>query len=235
MGSARAGARAGAASGLFFSGVTAGINTLVLLADKSQIISTFATSPSTCPISGATNSTIAAQRCFSNLLTAAIPFFFFSLLAISLLGAIFFGIYFEFIPGRSYLRKALLLALVVLVVLLNIAIPVAATVQQEILMIVVELVTAVGYAVILARLYRRYTREVEFQSVDPSKIKIMIGNRDQTGKKRTYPLNAKQVVSVTAEGRPFKGWVVSGGVSVDDSRARQTEMTVVGDGLLKAT
>jgi hypothetical protein len=42
-------------------------------------------------------------------------------------------------------------------------------------------------------------------------------------------------VEVSAEGRQFRGWLVSGGVSVGDSKTSVTTMKVLGDGLLKAT
>ncbi len=235
MGSARAGAKAGVITSLYFSGAAVALNATVLLAFKSQVLASLAASAANCSQSGPASQAGTAQFCFSSLFTSALPVFFIGLLAISFLASIFFGVYFELIPGKSYLRKALLVSLVMLVVMLNLVLPLAGDGQQELLMITFEVALAVGYSVATARLYRRFTREVEFQSSDPSKLKVMLGRRDQTGKKRTFSVNSTQAVQASAEGRRFRGWLVSGGVSVEDSKSPITAMKVLGDGLLKAT
>jgi len=219
LGSARAGAMAGVIAGLYFSSAAVVLNAIVLLAFKSQVLAALANSSTT----------------FSSLFTSALPFLFVGLLVISFLASLFFGVYFEVIPGRSCLRKALLVSLVMLVVMLNLVLPIAADGQEELLMMAFEVALAMGYAVMSARLYQRFTREVEFQSSDPSKLKVMLGRRDQTGKKRTFSVGSTQSVQVSTEGRQFKGWVVSGGVTVEDPKSQVTTMKVLGDGLLKAT
>ncbi len=207
LGSAQAGAKAGAIAGLFFSGAAVAANIVVL-------------------------------GTLSDQLAAGIPAIEESLIelfAISFLFGVIFGVYFESVPGRSYLRKALLIGLIMLVAVLNLVLPVVTDPLQEFLMIIAELAFAIGYAIISARLYRRYTREVQFESVDPAKLKIMVRKRDQTGKKKTFSLNATESIEVSAEGRRFKGWLVSGGVTVGDAKSGSTDIRVTGDGLLKAT
>jgi hypothetical protein len=234
LGSARAGAKAGAITGLYFSGAAVALNAVVLLAFKSQVLSALGTGSSTCSQIGPASQAGTELFCYSSLFTSALPTFFVGLLAISFIASVFFGVYFEFVPGRSYLRKALLVSLVMLVVMLNFVLPIAGDGQQELLMITFEVVLAVGYAVISSRLYRRFTREVEFQSTDPSKLKVMLGKRDQTGKKRTYSIGSTQEVTASPEGRQFRVWLVSGGVTVGDPRNPTTTIKVLGDGLLKA-
>jgi len=207
LGSARAGARVGAIAGLFFSGAAVASNVVVLWALSDQLAA---------GISPIEESLV-------------------GLFAISFLFGVIFGVYFESIPGRSYLRKALLIGLIMLVAVLNLVLPVVTDALQETLMIAAELAFAIGYAIISARLYRRYTREVQFESVDPAKLKILVRKRDQTGKKKTFSLNATESVEVSAEGRRFKGWLVSGGVTVGDAKSESTDIRVTGDGLLKAT
>jgi len=235
LGSAQAGAKAGVFASLYFSGAAVALNAIVLVVFKSQVLAALETSSTTCSQSGPANQSGTAQFCYSSLFTSSLPIFFIGLLAISFLAAVFFGVYFEFIPGKTYLRKALLVSLVMLVVLLNFVLPIAGDGQQELLMITFELALAVGYAAVSARLYRRFTREVEFQSSDPARLKVMLGRRDQTGKKRTFSLNSTQPVQASTEGKQFKSWLVSGGVTVEDSKSPVTTITVLGDGLLKAT
>jgi len=234
LGSASAGAKAGAVASLYFSLAAAALDAVVLLAFKSEVLVALAANPAACSQYGA-SSQAAIGSCYSSLFASALPVFFAGLFAVSFLASMFFGVYFEIIPGKSYFRKALLVALLMLVVMLNFVLPIAGDSQQELLMIALETGLAVGYAAVAARLYRRFTREVEFQSSFPSKLKIMQGRRDQTGKRRTYAVNSTQRVEAESEGRPFRAWVVSGGVSVEDSKNPNTAMKVLGDGLLKVT
>jgi hypothetical protein len=235
LGSALAGAKTGAIVSLYFSASAVALNAATLLADKNQVLAGLKSGSIGCSQSGPSNQTGTAQNCFSALFTSALPVFFVGLIIISFLAAVSFGVYFEFVPGKTYLRKAFLVALVMLVAMLNLVLPIAADGQEELLMIGFEFLLAVGYAVLAARLYRRWTREVEFQSADKAKLKLMLGKRDQTGKKRTFSVGSTQTVDVVTEGRQFRGWLVSGGVTVDDPKSQTTMMKVLGDGLLKAT
>src|SRR5208283_4150400 len=105
LGSALAGAKAGVITSLFFSGPAVALNALVLLAFKSQVLVSLATSATNCSQSGPASQAGTAQSCFSSLFTGALPLFFIGLLAISFLASIFFGVCFELVPGKSYLRK----------------------------------------------------------------------------------------------------------------------------------
>jgi hypothetical protein len=106
---------------------------------------------------------------------------------------------------------------------------------QEAILVGFQVVLALTYGLILARLYRRYTREVEFQSPNPASMKIIVDRRDQTGKRRTFSLHSRHKVKASFEGAPFKGWLVSGGVTVEDPKSSESKIQVNGDGLLKAS
>lgn len=224
MGSAGAGARVGAVAGLYFAGLTALADALMLISTKSTVLTALTNSTPTC-----------TESCYSDLFTQALPIFFVGLVVVSFLSAVLLGVFFELVPGKTYFRKGLLVAIVMLVVTLNTFTPIAATGQQELLMISVELALTIGYAVIASRLYRRLTRRVEFQSSDKERLKVKVLRRDQTGKTTTFAMGSTQTVEASAEGRAFKGWVVSGGVTVEDAKSPVTKMHVLGDGLLKAT
>ena len=69
--------------------------------------------------------------------------------------------YFDYIPGRTYIRKTLLVSFIMLLAMLFLGLyGLVADGLQEILMVSFEFVSAVLYAVIFAQLYRRFTREV---------------------------------------------------------------------------
>ncbi len=89
------------------------------------------------------------------------------------------------------------------------------------------------YAVIISRYYRKYTREVEFVSPDPERLKITVDGKNFTGKLKTLSLHSAHTVRAPSESGTFHEWLVSGGVSVLDSKSFETTMRVDGDGLLK--
>ena len=89
---------------------------------------------------------------------------------------------------------------------------------QQLLMISFEIVGAVFFAVIFAQLYRKFTREVEFQT-QKTDLKIKVDRRDVTGRKRTFTTNSTHKIAAASEGKPFREWLVSGGVSVGDRRS----------------
>jgi len=94
-----------------------------------------------------------------------------------------------------------------------------------------QFVATFAYAALIARFYRRYTREVRFESPDPKNLKISVDGKNYTGKVRTLGFHSTHKISLT-EGK-FHSWLVSGGVSVADAKSPETTMKVDGDGLLK--
>jgi hypothetical protein len=238
LGSALAAAKAGLVTGIYFAGGVAAFSDLVLLAFKTQVIAALMEHYTNCAGTGPSTQSGSAEYCFSALFGGYDLLFFLELLVLAFFFTMIYGLFFELLPGGfSYLRKSLLISMIMVVVALFSVNPPAEFVGsfvQLVIVVAAEVALALVMAVVQARLYRRFTREVEFQTVD-SAVKIMIGKRDQAGKKRTYAVGATQAVEAVGEGKQFRGWLVSGGVTVDDSKSPRTNIHVNGDGLLKAT
>ncbi len=237
MGSILGGLKAGAVASIFFAGSASAFNALILLSFRSDVITYLdSTSPSQCSSAVTAGLVGSGEYCFSTLLYPGIPFYdFVRTLIIAIFFSLSIGIYFDYIPGRSYTRKALLASLIMLVVMLFLGLYGLVTDGlQEVLMVSFEIVAAAIFAVVFAQLYRRFTREVEFQSQRTASMKVMVDRRDLTGRKRTFSTNSTHKVEAVSEGKPFKEWLVSGGVSVKEPKESKTTIRVVGDGLLKA-
>lgn len=234
MGSAIAGAKAGAVASLCFAGSISVFNILLLLAFKSQAISYLMQDYSDCAGNGAANVVGSAEYCFSNLVFPGVPLYDFVRIAVvAMLFAVVIGVYFDFLPGPGYMRRTLLATLIMLVFMLFLDLfGLVTSTTQEVLMISFEAIAAVFYALVMARLYRRYTREVEFQTVTPAG-KVVVNRRDLTGKKRTFRVNSTAKVEAAGELKTFRGWLVSGGVVVKEPKQEKTSIVVSGDGLLK--
>jgi hypothetical protein len=227
LGTLIGGAKAGVVASVWFAGSVSALNALILLIFKSNTISLLGTY-SQC--AGR------AESCFSTLLYPGIPEYdFLRTLILGVFFALSIGIYFDYIPGRTYATRALLPSFIMLLLMLFLGMyGIVADAQQELLMLILELVAATIYALLFARLYRRFTREVEFQSQKAALTKIVVDRRDVTGKTRTFSTNSTHSVEAVSEGKPFKEWLVSGGVRVKDPREAKTKITITGDGLLKA-
>lgn len=225
MGSALAGVKAGAVASLYFAGSIAAFNALLLLAFESQVLS-FLAQDSGC--------TASPTDCFATIIFPGIPLYdFVRTLVIAILFSIVIGMYFDFLPGPTYFNRTTLVAMIMLLFMLFLGLTgIYADEQQEVLMVAFEVVTTFFYALIMARLYRRFTREVEFQSSIQDAI-IIVDRRNLTGKKRTFGVNSKHKIEASTGGKPFKLWRVSGGVQVKEPRELNSSMLVAGDGILK--
>lgn len=234
MGSAIAGAKAGAVASLYFAGSISLFNLLLLLAYKSQATAYLMQAYSTCASVGPASTPGTAAYCFSNLLFPGVLLYDFVRIAVvSILFAVAIGVYFDYLPGPNYTRRVLLAALIMLVAMLFLDLFGLVTSEvQEVLMVTFEGLATLFYAVIMSRLYRRFTREVDFQSVAPAG-KVVVDRRDLTGKKRTFRINSNHKVEAAGELKSFKGWLVSGGVVVKEPKQLKTSILVNGDGLLK--
>jgi hypothetical protein len=145
-----------------------------------------------------------------------------------------FGVFFEHLPGRGYGTRATSVALVLLILILLLGAGIVTSAEQHYILVAFELFGTIGYASILARFYRRYTREVKLEAPDYPGTSVLVDNRNYTGKMRTFSVHSSHSVRATSEEKTFKEWLVSGGVSVEDPHSFETTMTVEGDGLLKA-
>jgi hypothetical protein len=230
-GSSLAGAKAGILGGIFFAAAAGLFNEVLLQTFSGSVLQVLSTNPL---CSGATASA-SAQDCFSTLLTADIPSLV--IFPIAVFGIIFgglYGVYYEFLPGRGYRIRAVAMGMGMLIMILFFGVAGLTTDQtQKALMDAFDSVTMLVYAVIIAHYYRKYTREVEFDSPDPDKLKITVDGKNFTGKVKTLSIHSTHTVRAPSESGAFKEWLVSGGVSVLDAKSFETTMRVDGDGLLK--
>jgi hypothetical protein len=88
-----------------------------------------------------------------------------------------------------------------------------------------------GY--LLGRLYKKYTREVEFSSQDPELLRVVVDGRESTGKVKTFATTSNHKLRAeVAEDASFKEWQATGGVSLEDTRSFETTMEVNDNGKL---
>lgn len=226
--------KAGILAGIVFSGSLGLFNLILLYLLKPEVLQFI--SGSGCAGIVAGGSVPTPDDCFGAVITVYIPFFAFLTFIISLLFAAIYGRFFEFIPGRGYRTRSISVALVLLIVLLTLGLGgISFEFAARISSLVFNLFATVLYGLVLARLYRRYTRLVEFVSPDPSSLKILVDGKNLSGKSRTFSLRSSHTVkAVTSGNQSFKEWAPSGGVAVEDSRSFETSIEINGDGMLKA-
>ena len=237
MGSALAGLKAGAVASLFFAGSVSLFNIALLLVFKGEVLSYLSQNlPTACPATSAPGVPGTAETCFTTILVADIPVADFARIGIiALIFAIAIGVYFEYLPGPTYFRRTLLASLIMAILMIFVGLYGLVTTQfQVVLMITFETGASILYALVVARLYRRFTREVEFQAPEGGG-KIFVDKRNVTGKRRTFGLNSKHNVEVAGAVKPFRSWVVSGGVQVKEPKQQKTSIRITGDGLLRLT
>jgi len=231
LGSGLAGAKAGILGGIFFAAAAGLFNIAILEFYSSNVLAYFQT------ISVCTTAPTTTQDCFSTLLTADIPSLV--MFPIAILGIVFgglFGIYFEFLPGHGYQIKALAMSMLLFIFLIvfDLAGSTSTTDQTQLLLVrMFDAIAMLGYAFIIARYYKKFTREVEFVSSDLEKLKITVDGKNFTGKTKTLSVHSTHTVRAPSESGTFHQWLVSGGVSVLDAKSFETTMRVDGDGMLK--
>ena len=175
-------------------------------------------------------------ECFSKLIYAVLYAVFLPFWVSGIFFGALYGIYYEFIPGHGYPVRAFGLGTAMLVVMLLLGLHGIIIVDaQGPVLLVAELFGMFGYSAVLARYYRRRTREVRFESPDRKKFKISVDGKNFTGKVKTLYFHSTHKLEAVPEEGSFHSWLVSGGVSVLDSRSSTTVMKVDGDGLLKAS
>lgn len=230
MGSLPGGLKAGFVGSVFLAASISAFNAAVLFAFKAEVLSVLASTTSL----DCSSSPAVTQSCFNNLIVPGIPEYdFVRILIVAMCFSLTMGMYFDYIPGSSYSRKTLTASFVMLIVMLFLMLyGIVADATEEVLMVSFELVVVAVFAVIFANLYRRFTREVEFQA-QRTGLKLMVDRRDLTGKKRTFTNNSSHSVEAVSDGKQFRGWLVSGGVTVESAKSPKTRMRIAGDGLLK--
>ena len=225
-----AGAKAGILGGIFFAAVAGLANWALMEAFSSAVLQVLSTI-SYCSAPAGT-----PQACLSTLINTNIPTLAVLQGASGILFGALYGTYFEFLPGNGYRIKAVAAGMLMLVVLLFLGLAgITIDRTQQVIMYVVDVVCMTGYVIITAHFYREYTREVKFESPNPESLKITVDHKNYTGKTKTLSLHSNHTVRAPSESGAFHAWLVSGGVSVLDSKSFETTMRVDGDGLLKIT
>ncbi|MDA4125004.1 MAG: hypothetical protein OK438_06110 [Thaumarchaeota archaeon] len=233
MGSFFAGIKAGTLAGTVYLGGFALFNVLLLFALKADALAIISQnfSQSCLPATPGTS----VEDCFDSVVAVYIPLIAVIGFFVALLYAGLFGRFYERIPGRTQLFKGEVIAVVVGLSLLFIGLTgFAFDYIARVSLGVFFFVWTVLYGYFLARLYRKYTRLVRFESQDPTSIRVLVGRKDYTGKAVTLAhTSTHQIRAEVADDASFKEWTVSGGITVDDARSFETAMEIGGDGLLK--
>lgn len=230
-----AGVKAGVVAGIVYIGTIVAANLAVLYALKQDVLDYITNNFNlVCsPVNSVNPGTV--QDCFNSLAPYYLPFVAFAGFALTLVYAGVFGRMYDRLPARGPSFKGLIVAPVVAISLAYFQL-IGLTFE----LLATEILTAVLigatilYGLLLGRFYNRYTRTIKFVSENESALRIIVGRSDLTGK--TATLAAKSSHNIEArvvEDSSFKGWSVSGGVTVEDLRSFETTMEVNGDGLLK--
>ncbi|HME19411.1 MAG TPA: DUF6789 family protein [Nitrososphaerales archaeon] len=238
MGSFFAGVKAGTLAGTAYAAGLAAFNVLLLYALKPDVLTIISQSyPSVCASTVGANSTaMGVEDCFSSVVAVYVPFAAFLQFFVAMVFSGIFGAFYEHFPGRGPVSRGMTMGVAVGVslVALNLA-GIDFDFAARVAVTTFFLFWTFAYGALMGTLYRRYTREVQFVSRDDKVLRLMVGSKDCTGKKRTFALRSSHDVRAKLEeGSSFRGWSVSGGVSVEDQGSYETTMEVEGDGVLIA-
>ena len=228
MGSTFAGVKAGILASIVYSGLVSAFYLTLLYIFNSDVMSSMATIPECAGQVG---------ECFATLVTTDLPtFILFPLFALLLIFSGLYGWMYEYLPGVGYKTKALSAGLAGCIFFIFLSgVYFLVTIQIFDLMIGFMVAMTVVFAYTLGFFFKRYTRVVEFTSDNPGGVKVMMGKSDVTGKNKTFSYRSSHSVRASAQAKAtFKEWLSSGGVSVADPKSFETEITVNGDGMLKA-
>ena len=239
MGSLIGGVKAGTLSGMAYMGGVALFNVAVLYAFQGDVLRALSQAPYSqfCASAGLSNSTFTGtpQDCFDSVVTVLVPIAAFLGFFVALAFASVLGAYYESLPAKGAIVKGELVAAGTGIVLLFVG--GSGEYFTDVTGYLVSgffIAWTALFGYLLARLYLRYTRRVEFGSQEPKLLKVMVDGRDLTGKWRTFATTSSHKIraEVTSDAS-FKEWETAGGVSVEDSRSFETVMEVNGDGSLR--
>jgi hypothetical protein len=234
LGSFFAGIKAGTMGGILYVGGMAAFNVILLYALQADVLTSISkANPVLCPMVPNVNGS--AQDCFVSLVTIDVPFVAFVAFFITLLYSGLFGIYHDYYPKLGTAAKAMVVAAIVAVNLLFFGFAGYIFDSQSAVATTAFLIlwTALfGYS--LGRLYRRYTKQVGFESEDTSMLRVLVDGRDVTGRSRTFATTSShRLRAELSDDASFKEWEGGGGISLEDPRSFETVMEVNADGTLK--
>ncbi|HLQ07207.1 MAG TPA: hypothetical protein VK126_05575 [Nitrososphaerales archaeon] len=234
MGSFFAGIKAGTLSGILYLGGMALFNAILLYTLKPDVLTVIRQSySSTCAPVASVNATT-VEDCFASVVAVDVPYLAFVGFFIALLYAGIFGRYFDSFPLKSTTLKGEAIAAVVGVNLVIFGFAGFFFNSEAVIATSTFLVPwTIVFGYFLGRLYKKYTRVVEFQSQDPDSLKVVVDGRDYTGKLRTFALTSSHSVRAdVSDDASFKEWEPTGGIKIEDPRSFESLMEINGDGVL---
>ena len=237
MGSFFAGIKAGTLGGILYVAGLAAFNVILLYALKGDVLTAINQSnPVACPLVPNVNGS--AQDCFDLVVSVSVPFISFVSIFVVLFISGLFGLYYDSLPGRSTTIRGLFFGAIV-VFCMVIVVPLffglgliyAFNMQSDIASAVFLTCWTAVFGYLLGRLYKKYTRTVEFSSEDPSLLKVVVDGKDSTGREKTFATTSNHKLRAEiAEGASFREWEATGGVALEDTRSFETTMEVNGNG-----
>jgi len=236
LGSFFAGVKAGTLGGILYVGGTSIFNVLLLYALKPDVLNYIRMNyAADCAPGTLSNATISLQDCFASVVALDVPLTAFEAFFVVLTFAGLFGIFYDSLPGGSPTVKGEAFAAMTATTLfafnsLGFFFDLPSVVASAVFLVAWTVI--LGY--LLGRLYRRYSRPVSIESQDPSLLKVVVDGRNLTGKTRTFALTSSHRLRADlADDASFREWVVTGGLTVEDTRSFDTVVEVNGEGSLK--
>ena len=233
MGSFFAGIKAGTLGGVLYVGGIAVFNVVLLYAAQTSALNAISQAfPQSCPMVPNVNGS--AADCFQSVVSVDVPFIAFVAFFITLIYAGVFGLYYDSLPNRGSTVKGLIFAAVIGLSLVFFGFSgYVFDTESGIATSVMMLLWTPLFGYLLGRLYKKYTREVEFSSQNPELLKIVVDGRDSTGRMKTFATTSNHKLrAVVAEDASFKEWQATGGISLEDERSFETTMEVNDNGKL---
>lgn len=237
MGSYFAGIKAGTLSGVLYVGGMAAFNVALLYALKADVLNLIQQSYSSICAPVATVNGTSVEDCFASVVAVDVPYIAFVAFFIVLFFAGLFGRYYDSLPGRGSTLKGETIAALVGVSLVSFGFSGFYFDSESAAATSAFLVAwTIVFGYFLGRLYRKYTRVVEFGSEDEGLLRVMVDGKDLTGKARTFALTSNHKVRAeVADDASFKEWEPSGGIKLEDPKSFETLMEVDGEGALKGS
>jgi hypothetical protein len=172
--------------------------------------------------------------CFQSVVAVDVPFIAFVAFFITLIYSGIFGLYYDSLPTRGPTIKGLIFGAIIgfNLIFFGFSGYVFDSESAALTGMLMLLWTPVfGY--VLGRLYRKYTRVVEFSSQNPALLKVFVDGRDSTGRAKTFAATSNHKLRAeVAEDASFKEWEAGGGITLDDARSFETTMEVNDNGKL---
>jgi len=233
MGSFFAGIKAGTLGGILYVAGFAAFNVVLLYALKPDVLTAINQSnPVACPLVQNVNGSV--QDCFDLVLSVSVPFSAFVSIFVVLFTSGLFGLYYDSLPGRSAIIKGLFFGAIVVFCMIfvvplvfGLGLIYAFNFSSGVATAVFLLCWTPVFGYLLGRLYKKYTRAVEFSSQDPALLKVVVDGRDSTGRVKTFATTSSHRLRADIEeGASFREWEATEGIALEDSRSFETTMEV---------